>query len=512
LGNKNNVSPDRSLDSFLLIRLEKPVICERIFLTLPPQPTAPNRTVPVQRVNKIRFSWFVLGTTLGSIVTSVLSNLVIGYPATQVAQNMPQVPVMEQQHAAQTPQAVTPQIQTIDSPEASPAAAPAPVAKPKLTLPASLNLKIQRGDTLSEMLTEVGVSMNEATDVVDSIRSVHNPRRLTAGGLVALKLDASKADPNVPTVKELKLSVSAIKSVKVTRKGDKFVAEAVNAPLVKAMARGGGVITSSLYQTGANAGIPAPILTEVIQAMSYDVDFQRDVKEGDRLDVLYERMQTEAGVPAGYGDVIYAAITVNGKKKEIFRHETKDGTASWYNGLGESIRKALLKTPINGARISSGFGMRRHPILGYSKMHRGVDFAAATGTPILAAGDGVVKFAGRQNGYGNIVEISHGNKYSTRYAHASRIAKGIREGTKVKQGQIIAYVGSTGRSTGPHLHYEILANNVQVNPTGVKFKTGQSLSGKELAAFKKNVDKIEVALDKIPLNKSLAMIDVNKTR
>jgi murein DD-endopeptidase MepM/ murein hydrolase activator NlpD len=484
------------------------------FLTLPPQPTAPNRTVPIQRVNKIRFSWFVLGTTLGSIVTSVLSNLVIGYPATQMAHtNMPQAPVVEQ-HAAQSPQTVISEPQVVATPSTPPAqaAAPAPTAKPKLTLPASLSLKIERGDTLSGMLTDIGVTMNEATDVVDSIRSVHNPRRLTTGGLVALKLDASKSDPSVPTVKELKLSVSAIKSVKVTRKGDKFIAEAVNAPLVKAMARGGGVITSSLYQTGANAGIPAPILSEVIQAFSYDIDFQRDIKDGDRLDVLYERMQNESGIAAGYGDVLYAAITVNGKKKEIYRHEAKDGVPGWYNQLGESIRKALLRTPINGARISSGFGMRKHPILGYSKMHRGVDFAAATGTPILAAGDGVVSFSGRQNGYGNVVELNHGNKYATRYAHASRIAKGIREGTKVKQGQIIAYVGSTGRSTGPHLHYEILVNNTQVNPQGVKFKTGQSLAGKELAAFKRQVEKVELALDKIPLNKSLAMIDVSKTR
>ncbi len=488
------------------------------FLTLPPQnPSLNQRTVPVQRVNKIRFSWFVLGTTLGSIVTSVLSNLVIGLPAHYASTDAAtqNAPVIEQSSVP----AATPAATVISTPKAQPQATTQAVTQPtkepektKITLPASLSLKIERGDTLTQMLTEVGVSHDEALEVVESLRKVHNPRRLTTGGTVAVKLDPSKQDPARPTVRELKLSVSAAKSVKVTRKGDDFVSETVNAPLVKAMARGGGVITSSLYQTGANAGIPTPVMTEVIQAFSHDVDFQRDIKDGDRIDVLYERTQTESGAPAGYGDVLYAALTINGKKREIFRHEAKNGVVGWYNELGESVRKALLRTPINGARISSGFGMRRHPILGYSKMHRGVDFAAATGTPILAAGDGVVTFAGRQSGYGNIVELRHDNKHSTRYAHASRIAKGIRPGAKVRQGQIIAYVGSTGRSTGPHLHYEILVNNTQVNPTSVRFKAGQSLSGKELAAFKKQVDKIELALDKIPLNKSLAMADITKVR
>jgi murein DD-endopeptidase MepM/ murein hydrolase activator NlpD len=341
---------------------------------------------------------------------------------------------------------------------------------------------------------------------------VHNPRRITAGEDIALKLVASKADATLPSVKELSVAVTSSKTIKVTRKGDDFLSEAVTKPLVKVMARGGGIITSSIYQTGSNAGIPSALMNDIIKSFSYEVDFQRDVKDGDRLDVLYERTQTEDGKPAGYGDVLYAALTVNGKKKEIYRHEGKDGFASWYNEMGVSIRKALLKTPINGARISSGFGMRRHPIQGYTKMHRGVDFAAPTGTPIFASGDGVVEFAGRKSGFGNYVRIKHNGTYESAYGHASRIARGIREGVKVKQGQVVAYVGSTGNSTGPHLHYEILANNVQVNPQGVKFKTGNSLSGKELAQFKKTVQSVEVALNKIPLNKTLAMNDTGKVR
>ena len=489
------------------------------FLALPPQQSAPSRSVPIQRVNKIRFSWFVVGATLGSVVTSVLSNLILGYPAAQLAShisaaNQTPVAVIEKK-AEPEPLKANPLndgAKEIAAAKSTEQAKPLEPAKAKIKLPAEMTIEIKRGQSVVSILTNLGVTQSEASDVMDSIRKVHNPRRITAGEDIELKLVGSKSDATIPTVKELRVAVNSSKTIKVTRKGEDFLAEAINKPLVKVMARGGGIITSSIYQTGNNAGIPSSIMNDIIKAFSYEVDFQRDVKDGDRLDVLYERTQTEDGKQAGYGNVLYAALTVNGKKKEIYRHESKEGFANWYNEMGESIRKALLKTPINGARISSGFGMRRHPIQGYSKMHKGVDFAAPTGTPIFASGDGVVEFAGRKNGYGNYVKVKHNATYASAYAHASRIARGIREGVKVKQGQVIAYVGSTGQSTGPHLHYEILVNNQQVNPNGVKFKTGQSLAGKELAQFKKTVQGVEVALNKIPLNKTLAMNDIARTR
>jgi murein DD-endopeptidase MepM/ murein hydrolase activator NlpD len=210
--------------------------------------------------------------------------------------------------------------------------------------------------------------------------------------------------------------------------------------------------------------------------------------------VLVERLQLEDGTVVGYGNVLYANLDLGDRSLPVFRYKDKGGNVDYYNAKGESLRKALLRTPINGARITSGFGMRMHPLLGYSKMHRGVDFGALAGTPIYAAGDGVIDMAGANGSYGNYVRIKHDGKYSTAYAHASRIAAGIKKGVKVKQGQVIAYVGSTGRSTGAHLHYEILAGNDQINPSGVKFKTGSTLSGKDLAAFKSQVSSVQAQL------------------
>jgi murein DD-endopeptidase MepM/ murein hydrolase activator NlpD len=271
----------------------------------------------------------------------------------------------------------------------------------------------------------------------------------------------------------------------------KLLASEVKAAISKSLARAGGTIRSSLYQTAIDSGVPVKMVAEIIQAYSYDVDFQRDVHPGDRLDVVFERLHTDKNVTAGIGKMMYASLTLGGKDMTIYRHTSADGFTGYYNTKGESVRKALLRTPINGAHITSGFGMRHHPLLGYSKMHKGVDFGAPTGTPIYAAGDGVIEEAGRKGGYGNYVKLRHNKTYATAYGHASRIAKGIRPGVHVRQGQIIAYVGSTGASTGPHLHYEIIAGNAQVNPSGVKFRTGQQLGGKEYAAFRKNVKQVE---------------------
>ncbi len=275
----------------------------------------------------------------------------------------------------------------------------------------------------------------------------------------------------------------------------------VEAPLQRRTVTARGSITSSLYETGIQLGIPANMLAELIRVYSYDVDFQRDIKRGHTLEAVFERMQTEEGEIAGYGNLLYAQLTLGQRALPLYRYTDKSGNTDYYNAKGESLRKALLRTPINGAKITSGFGMRMHPLLGYSKMHRGVDFGAATGTPIYAAGDGVVVMAGVKGTYGNYVQIKHNDKYSTAYAHASRIARGVKVGGRVKQGQVIAYVGTTGRSTGPHLHYELIASGAQVNPASVKFKTGNTLGGKELASFKTKVAQVQ-ALLKNPADKT----------
>jgi murein DD-endopeptidase MepM/ murein hydrolase activator NlpD len=244
-----------------------------------------------------------------------------------------------------------------------------------------------------------------------------------------------------------------------------------------------GSIKSSLYLSAIKAGVPNPVLMELIRIYSWDVDFQRGINNGDRFEVLFEKLFTEDGKFARYGKVLYGNLILQGKSNSLYRYKTTEGLIDYFDAKGQSARKALMRTPINGARLSSGFGKRRHPILGYTKFHRGIDFAAPRGTPIYAAGSGTVVNIGRNGAYGKYIRIRHGAGFETAYAHLSRFNRKKRRGTRVKQGEIIGFVGSTGRSTGPHLHFEILKNRRQINPLKLKLPSGKKLSGKELKLF-----------------------------
>ena len=255
-------------------------------------------------------------------------------------------------------------------------------------------------------------------------------------------------------------------------------------------------VGSSLYGTAKDNKVPDYIIAELTRIFAYDVDFQRQVKANDTFDVFYGNPLT--GSSSKRKVLHYAQLTLDGKTKTYYRYTTKDGQTDYYDESGRSAQKALLKTPVSGARLTSGFGMRRHPLLGYSKMHAGVDFGVPHGTPIRAAGSGVVQIAGRHGAYGITVEIKHNNKYETLYAHMSKLAAGIRRGAKVNQGQIIGYVGSTGRSTGPHLHYEVHVDNRPVNPTRIKAAGGKQLAGKELAKFNQLKQRVEAMMQQAP--------------
>jgi murein DD-endopeptidase MepM/ murein hydrolase activator NlpD len=279
------------------------------------------------------------------------------------------------------------------------------------------------------------------------------------------------------------LQPSVERDVMVERSEDgDFEARAIERPLTTEMALSSARIDSSLYQAGQDAAVPLSVLSEVIKAFAYDIDFEREIHPGDSFEIVYERMEDDQGRLARTGNIRYASLTRGDEVMEIYWFEPKGGSGEFYNGKGESVRKDLLRTPLDIVRVTSGFGMRKHPILGYSKMHKGVDFAAATGTPILASGSGTVEFAGKKGGYGNFIKIRHNGQYQTSYAHLSRFAKGISKGDKVKQGQVIGYVGSTGRATGPHLHYEVLADGKNMNPMKLKF-AGRKLDKKELTQF-----------------------------
>ena len=358
---------------------------------------------------------------------------------------------------------------------------------------------IGRGDTLSVALTRAGGTREEAEAAIVAFRKVHNPRRLRVGQTLSLAFDPADGSGAAPRLASLALGVAADRDVVVERGDDgSFTSSVVDRPLERILHRTIGTIDSSLYNAAIDAGMPNQVLMEMVHIFSFDVDFQHDIQPGDHFEVLYESVFNKAGEFVENGPILYAHLEVGARDVELFRFEPAEGPADYLDAKGASARKALMRTPINGARLSSGYGMRKHPILGYNKKHLGVDFAAPTGTPIYAGGDGTISMIGRYGNYGKYIRIRHNGTYSTGYAHLSGYAKGMKRGKRVRQGQVIGYVGSTGMSTGPHLHYEVMQGNKRINPMTLKLPSGRKLKGQELAAFQRQVQKITVLLAEVP--------------
>ncbi len=350
-------------------------------------------------------------------------------------------------------------------------------------------LKIDAGGTISGALQEAGVSGAEAYRVVKAMGKYYDPRKLKPGQAISIKMEPT--DEGLSLI-SLGMKISPTEALKIHKdEHELFEAELVKKEVVLKYKAAKSTIDSSLYASAARAGIPASLIAEMIHLYSHEVDFQRDIRKGDTMKILYETYETEDGEFSHYGNLLFASLNVNKTDIPIYRYERKGRGADYFHEDGSSLKQLLMKTPVDGARISSGFGMRRHPILGYSKMHKGVDFAAPRGTPIYAAGDGVIERANRYGSYGNYVRIRHNSTYKTAYAHMRNFAKGIKKGKRVKQGQVIGYIGTTGRSTGPHLHYEVIKNGRQINPKSVKSANREKLSGKTLQAFKAQVAKIK---------------------
>ncbi|GJL85538.1 MAG: hypothetical protein DHS20C02_13130 [Micavibrio sp.] len=350
-------------------------------------------------------------------------------------------------------------------------------------LPRERVVKLGTGDTVAGILQEAGVSGVDAYHAVKALSDHYDPRKVKPGQEIELRFEPAEDD--ALELAEIKMKIDPIKAVTVSKEGEEEFKAALEEKEVSAQPHASyAKIETSLYGSALKAGIPAPVIAKVIRAYSWNVDFQRDIRQGDKLEVLYEAYETDEGDVARYGEVLYASLSVGGKDIPIYRFKMDNGDTDYFEEDGRSVRKTLMKTPIDGARLSSGFGMRHHPILGYNKMHKGVDFAASIGTPIYAAGDGTVEIAGRKGGYGNYVRIRHNSSLKTAYAHLHKFAKGTRSGKRVKQGQVIAYVGTTGRSTGPHLHYEVMLDGKQVNPKRVDLPTGEKLKGKNMKRFK----------------------------
>ena len=245
------------------------------------------------------------------------------------------------------------------------------------------------------------------------------------------------------------------------------------------------IITNSLYADGVKSNVPNEVLVRLIQLFSFDLDFQRDIKKNTAVSISYEKTYVENASEFSIGDIDYAKIEIGKNNLEYFKFLTDEGFIDYYNREGKNVKKSILKTPLDGARLSSNFGMRKHPISGFNKMHKGIDFAAPIGTPIYAGGNGIVEYIGTNGGYGKYIRIRHNNEYKTAYAHLNSYKKGISKGVRVNQGEVIGYVGNTGRSTGPHLHYEIIYQNKQINPLTLKLPSGKILNGEELKRFEK---------------------------
>jgi len=382
----------------------------------------------------------------------------------------------------------------------SDAAAPAPAVddtsglattNPLPDAPIEQIIQVQKGDTLMSVLADAGIKLDEAHAAIAALSDVFSPKQLMPGQPIKLTLapadqGSDNEDAGQPQLQLVSLSLqpSVERNVELTRGTDGvFTAQSTNVPLHRDIARAAGTIQSSLFEAGQSDGVPVEVMTEIIHAFSYDVDFQREIQAGDSYEILYERFADDQGHLAKTGNILYASLTLGGRTLALYHYTLPDGRTDWFNPKGNSVKKALLRTPVDGAKITSGFGMRMHPILGYSLMHKGVDFGAPIGTPIYAAGDGVVQTLGPVTGYGNYIRLKHTATYGTAYGHISRFAAGLHVGSRVHQGQVIAYVGMTGRATGPHLHYEVLVNGKQINPQSVKLPTGEKLAGKELKSF-----------------------------
>lgn len=375
--------------------------------------------------------------------------------------------------------------------------------------PVTRTVRVRKGDTLMDILVKAGAPRPQAHEAITALQEVFNPRKLMPGQDIRLTfapLSDSADDAGKPTgLLGLRFAPDYEREVGADRSDDgAFAPVEVRKSLTASPARARGMIETSLYEAANAAGLPPKVLHEMIRAFSYDVDFQRDLQPGDTFEVMFEQLVEDDGDVAETGDILFASLTLSGQTLPIYRYTPDEGDPDFYNNKGESVRKALLRTPVDGARLSSRYGKRRHPILGYTRMHRGIDFAAPKGTPVVAAGDGVVAKAGRYGNYGNYVRIRHNSEYRTAYAHLSGFAKGVRRGRRVKQGQVIGYVGSTGMSTGAHLHFEMIRNSRKINPLSVKMPAGRKLKGAELEKFLAAKDEIDRKVAGLPLETEVA--------
>ena len=362
-------------------------------------------------------------------------------------------------------------------------------------------------ETLSSALSRVNFNTKNINEIIYSIYELNNGKKILSSLPVNMIIDYS--NPSELTGGALKFNYSKTNDVFVWQNlQGKYVSQVFLRPtkLEKTLVK--GTIISSLYATALKSGMSENTLLDMISLLGFSIDFQREIRQGDSFQVLYTReIDILNNKIIKTKPISYVSITLSGKKLNYFNYNDKYGLPQYYDENGKSSKRTIMKTPINGARLSSKYGARKHPVLGYTKMHRGLDFAAPSGTPVFAAGDGVIEKAGWNGSYGKFIKIRHTSTYKTAYAHLSGFHKNIRVGKRVLQGKTIGYVGTTGRSTGPHLHYEVLRNNKQVNPMNIKLPAGKNIHPSKIKAYKSHIKSIiteKIALEKAKENKKFA--------
>ena len=346
------------------------------------------------------------------------------------------------------------------------------------------------GDTHQSIINKLDINKKEKKILLNAILNEKSLKILRINQKFSFKFDNLSDDK----IKEFKIETDK-KNVVLFRKSNtenKFETTKIKKNFIKNLVYKETIITESLYNSAINLGIKPNIIIEFARLYGFQVDFQRDIWKNDSFQIIYEEFVNENNMIVDTGEILFANLNLQNTDLQLYKFEYEENKIDYFDENGKSIKKTLMKTPINGARLSSSYGKRKHPILGYTKMHTGTDFAAPTGTPIMASGDGKVIKAGWCGGGGNCVKLKHNNTYQTVYAHMSKFGRGIKKGVRVKQGQIIGYVGSTGLSTGPHLHYEVIENGKKVNSQKLKLPSGKVLKGEERKKFEVSKIKIDV--------------------
>lgn len=375
-----------------------------------------------------------------------------------------------------------------------------------------IKIELSQGDSLHKVLQLAQVPVADIDAISKAIGKIIPSSHIRQGSRVEIEMLEFFKETQIAKPKKVSIyqDVNKIEANYDTA-SDTFIAKRSTLPLQWEVKLVSTQINGSLYASARKAGADPNVIAQLINLFSHNVDFQRDLQIGDVVQIMYEYQTDFRGKVAKNHKILYASLNLSSAKKEVYRHELPSGSIDYFDAKGNSVKRSLLRTPINGAKIASHYGPRVHPVLGYSRMHKGLDYSAPRGTPILAAGDGVVEFVKNQaRGYGKHVQIKHNANYATLYGHMSRFASNVKPNTRVKQGEVIGYVGDTGLATGPHLHYEVIENGHKVNPTKMKVPTILPLKGVELAKFKEGMRKVEQMVAQLDDNKINAVAQVSR--